>query len=497
MAKPTKTKKAPTSARKYAPSPGMQSHIESLGIKTVPQYLDWCLQHGFKKSIDKTWQQIKDETDLVRRQRADKVLADSKNRWKRPENEILAFLANPPDPGQSSKLNKKYSELSGAYWTAKGNNNVPIFGDMVRFLLKESDCLFEAVHNNKKFIEALPYLVKYKEQWVRPFDSWVAKSHNAKRQFASFIRHLFDKYNDIPAFMDRVWFGSQQNLTIDYLHQKWFIHLGTGQNMRTASDLPVSFTKKIAHHFCQAPENYSINEAIRWGQIHAWDGNAALCKAVNGSMLVRNFQNEEFWESVIRWFIANPLLDKAHVGPICDYLENQKFTRQALPGPDGVNRLAVKQPNLSMKKRDPESLLRSVHEWHRQLGREKKNAGQVWSPCGITPLDFVEGDVSKNWKKWTTVELLNSKELTAEGKSLSHCVSSYAFSCVNKRVSIWSLRYESHNTGLERRITIEIDLANRRIVQARGKFNCRPTEQETRVIERWARKELIGLSSWL
>ena len=47
-------------------------------------------------------------------------------------------------------------------------------------------------------------------------------------------------------------------------------------------------------------------------------------------------------------------------------------------------------------------------------------------------------------------ELASSYELLAVGQAMAHCVASYAPSCVQGRVSIWSLRVVD-STGLETR----------------------------------------------
>ena len=70
------------------------------------------------------------------------------------------------------------------------------------------------------------------------------------RQFASLIRFLFAKYDDIPAFMDSAW--NIHDGPYAAAHRRWYIHVGSGQNLRKC-DLPICYTNRMAHAFRRAP----------------------------------------------------------------------------------------------------------------------------------------------------------------------------------------------------------------------------------------------------
>ena len=166
--------------------------------------------------------------------------------------------------------------------------------------------------------------------------------------------------------MDCVWFDG--NVT----HQNWFKHIGTGQNIRTAPDIPIPAHEKRWHsHFLKAPRHYTIEEALRWGQVHALGGDRYLADALRGTRLTGTLSNDGFWLNVIRFFIANPMLDVSHVHPIIDYIWHQKYENRRVFVERGVAReIGPAQPNFSMRGRTPETLLRHVDEWHGELGRE-------------------------------------------------------------------------------------------------------------------------------
>ena len=213
-------------------------------------------------------------------------------------------------------------------------------------------------HNN--FIDGVAALARHSEDWVPP-------SHNPRKQFHHLACHLLAR-DDVPTFMDAAFFTSQ--MPEAGLHQAWFKYIGSGKNIRTA-DLPVALNKKSAHCFLAAPADLSIAHALRWGQVLGQGGSPALARAVIGTRLGQSFENEDFWSTAILFFVNNPMLDPAHVGPIVDFIYDQKYVPQqiVLPG-GGVEQRPPAQPNFSMKSRSIPKLLRQVDEWHEALARQ-------------------------------------------------------------------------------------------------------------------------------
>src|SRR6185312_16644857 len=94
-----------------------------------------------------------------------------------------------------------------------------------------------------------------------------------------------------------------------------------------------------------------------------------LARAIIATRLGRTFEHEDFWRTVVHFFVNHPELGLEHVGPIVDYLYNQRFVAQEVFVEEGdiTPELKPPQPNLSMKGRTPRSLLRQVGEWHAWL----------------------------------------------------------------------------------------------------------------------------------
>jgi hypothetical protein len=113
--------------------------------------------------------------------------------------------------------------------------------------------------------------------------------------------------------MDSVWFLGNGREAVR--QQGWFLHAATGQNIRTA-DLPLPFTKRMAHQFMEAPAGLTVEAALRWGQIHGFGSTERLARAIIGTRLGTDFEHDDFWTTVLQFFIANPMLDLAQVGPM-------------------------------------------------------------------------------------------------------------------------------------------------------------------------------------
>ena len=362
--------------------------------------------------------------------------------------------------------------------------------DLLLFMHRASDFLFESATIGGRELPYINGLIKLNDRrssWLAQPRSWRRQSHNARRQFSSFARHLVARF-PVPVFMDEAWLDAAPGTR---RARDWFVHIGLGKNIRTAKT-PIPLTKMMAHHFLEAPDTFGSMAAFRWGQVHALGGDRRLTEALLGSRLSNSFVHDDFWSSVIRFFIANPMLDRRHIGPIIDYLHDQKFESIEIVREDGtVASEAPPQPNLSMRGRSPSALLNAVERWHGELGRRTKLTGQTFKRSGHKGLRLTNADGALTWQ---LRELLSEAELAAEGRALHHCVVSYASSCAAGECSIWSMERRT-DTGLAKHQTVEV--RNSQIVQCRGKFNRLPTAREIAVLETWARHAGLKLGAYV
>ena len=128
-----------------------------------------------------------------------------------------------------------------------------------------------------RFAHALLALSAHQASWVRRPGNWEPRTHNAYRQFHSLVRHLIARY-DVPAFMNTAWL---EGLTpAGVVHQRWFIHVAQGGNLRTAEGLPIPLTRRQAHLYLQAPGTSTCcrrsagPRSSTWAETSAWSARS-------------------------------------------------------------------------------------------------------------------------------------------------------------------------------------------------------------------------------
>jgi hypothetical protein len=480
-----------------APDPGLLAHIAALGLTNVEDYVAWCVRHGFSRRTGKNSRQRLKERAFATAAAADRRLAQQKRETRSPEKTITSILRGQLEEGAVTQpYLKAISRVARAAPPSPRTRQA--FLDLLLHAGRCAD-LFAAgpviPHYGRgdanTFVGGLLALAQHAQDWLRPPGDWKPRTHNSHRQFSSLARHLLAHW-PVPTFMDSVWFKGFADEALR--HQRWFLHIGRGENIRTA-DLPLPYTKRMAHHFLQAPADFTVEAALRWGQIHGLGGDARLARAVSATRLGSDFAHEEFWVTVLRFFIANPMLDVAHIGPILDYIHQQRFVAQEVFVAPGVReRRGPPQPNFTMKGRTPASLLRQVEAWHRTLARVQQPQAE-WPASGIKGFTFVEGsERGGSLKVWTITELRDTRALVAEGRLMKHCVASYASSCARGDCSIWALEVETFE-GRAKVLTVEVRNSLKLICQARGKCNALPAEKHRGILRRWAEQAGLQLAS--
>ncbi|NOT42545.1 MAG: hypothetical protein HOP13_18880 [Alphaproteobacteria bacterium] len=479
--------------------PVIARHIRDLGLRDVPAYFEWCARNGVAVSLDKSAEARAAEVALVA---AAMASADARSKLHRnPRRFIAEACAGRIDPAAVDRPG--WREVAQAI--SRSKDGAGERESLAAFLLRferVSNLLFETVtvlHTPMLYLEGLIRLHERRGQWLRDPLAWKVSSHNAGRQFSALARHLLARY-DVPLFLDSAWLRGDRGAS---RFRDWFVHIGLGHNMRTAKT-PYPMTKMIAHHFVSAPADFSIEGALMLADIKAMNGGERLAAALMGTRLgqrvERDPERRAFWLSVYRFFIANPMLDLAHAGPIVDFLNFQKYeSQEVMVGPNRAETRPPPQPNLTMTRRTPDSLLRQVEDWHGALRAVRANADRFWKTSGIPGLTLQKGsrDDPDRLQLWTFRELLSGQDLIDNGRALKHCVASYAHSCARGACSIWSLEMRMGN---ERRgdpvLTVEVD-ANRVVVQARGRANRRPDEGEQAMLETWMKKGALKPGNYL
>ncbi|HZT42439.1 MAG TPA: PcfJ domain-containing protein [Chthonomonadaceae bacterium] len=483
-------------------------HIRKLGLESLESYATWCRCHGFSDSLYKGREQWEQELRAAERERAAQALMAARRLHHKPEELIRAIYEKrvPWSALRNAYQQKIHQLFAGMKERPRAQEallrllRLSKTGDL---LSVEPAIAYLGPQPGNTFPDGLFRLALRHREWIRAPEDWKPELHNARRQFSALTRHLLARY-DVPLFLDAAWFEGDNETARQ--HQQWFMHIGQGQNIRTA-ELPVALTKKAAHHFLQAPRDITIVGALRWGQIHGMGGDEYLARAICGSRLAEILPDEPFWATVLQFFASQPRLASAQIGPMMDYIYHQKFVFEEILGPRGVvTYLGPPQPEFSMKGRTEAALQRLVEAWHVQLAREPKRPRLEWAPAGIGAFRLLQRGPEDRVSCWIIEELLSSKELQEEGKAMHNCVAAYSALCAQGRRSIWSLKLATSHDGVRHHVlTIEVDTARRSIVQVRGPCNQHPEGKQAgerlqtamEMLRRWAEQQNLSITRYV
>ncbi|QDT44112.1 hypothetical protein Pan241w_42180 [Gimesia alba] len=495
---------------KPAADPDLRNHIQHLGLESVEEYRQWCVQHGFRTHLQKSRQQLRNELLHYRQTVVQSTLQQRKQQQRMLVEKLSGICSEETrkktiaDP-LLRQICKLYQTRKGSIERTKLNRNafLRLVAHLIcckaKFIYHSYAMMQPGYHWGIPYLDALVFIVENAESWIRPIEAWRPCGSNAYRQFASLLRHLFVKYQ-LPLFFDSAWLVNDAPECRNW--RKWYLDVGSGRNIRH-SRLPIPYTKKMAHHFMRAPQDLTILQAIRWGQILGMGGDARLARCFLRTKIAEMFLHNEFWSTVIHWFVQHSWLNRDQITSIVEYLIFQRYGIEVIPNdywtfPEDLlkdNSAVISE--YAMKGRTARSLLRDLAWWHRQQELAKREADRKWEPSGISEFDYQDqGQGNQTGKRWMIRELLNSQELQREGDQMRHCVGSYVSTCASRESSIWSMEIEMHN-GFKKAITIQVVNDSRMIWQARGKANRYPNSRERAVIQRWADTNELTVASYV
>jgi len=484
------------------------SHFRQLGIDNVKTYRRWCVDNGFGRGLNKNKANRSAELSVAQRRKNSSANEFQRLCQRQPIEALQAVCEGTVT--QSDIRNPELLAFSKALTAAAKAKHEPLLNRRIlsrsikqlskrraKFIGSANSQRSSAASNSGTLL-AVARIVQYCSRWVRPLEQWQPRSKSPRRQFESLLQHLFSKYEPMPTFFQQVWASNENTMS---RYRLWYVRVANGQNLRKC-DLPIPYTSRMAHWFMRAPDNFSVPQALRFGQVIGLGGDQRIANLIATTRLADNFSNDEFWVTVIRWFMKQPLLDPVQIGPIVDYINFQRFEPEQglfhLGRQNDADDQAFepRQPNFSMRGRTATTLLRQVNRWHQRLANDNRHQVSAWLSSGIPEFSLLEGgeasvdqtaQVANNEsvKHWIIRELLSTKSLAIEGRQLNHCVASYAGSCRTRRSSIWTMELERFS-GIKKLLTIEVNLMTRTVVQIRGKNNRMPNEVERKIIQRWA-----------
>lgn len=333
---------------------------------------------------------------------------------------------------------------------------------------------------------------------IRSMYTYKVKSYNDEKQLNNFIKHLFVKYHTPQFLYEAVKKNKWQAANhVEESKRKilthWFITVAQGGSFQKVSkDV---FTKKEAVCYLnltdgEADTNVYIAKFLAAGVPKSFTifllDRLSYLKIINMFECVKSDSFKDMLNFFSKYYKDFP---KEELMSVLDYIYHIK-------GTVGVD------DNFRFKGRTPASIIKLSNEWHIAKQKAKLGSHVEWAGSGIK-----EWSCTHNKIDWKIYELKTNKELYNEGKKQKHCVYGYVERCAEGFTYIFTMRSEyngtwdnaedvaKYNSFLGSTITIEVS-KNRSIVQVRGRFNRRATEEEQKIIKLWAAEKGLEYRSW-
>jgi hypothetical protein len=306
-------------------------------------------------------------------------------------------------------------------------------------------------------------------EWVRPPAAWEPQGKSKQRLFRGLAEHVLGRYR-MPPFIWSAFLAEEDAPILACV----VVHVAGGGSLYQAVKsglLPIPFTRAMCHALLTSAGEARFLDVVRKVQVQAAGGDGRLFRAwitTRAGRRLHTREDEAFWHTVLGWFCAHPAVSVTEVGPLVDYIEHRRA-----------------EAGFSMKGRAAPALLRAMREWHERLAKERGAAGRIFAPSGLQPMDIDRS--RRDWRGdpvvevWHFREILDARTLADEGRAMGHCVYSYAREIEAGQSAIWTLTLRD-DKGHWRRLTIEVRLSTRQIVQARGRFNAKVEPRDLLVL---------------
>lgn len=320
------------------------------------------------------------------------------------------------------------------------------------------------------------HFLRYKHQQIRNYEDWcyTKKSKDVSKAQLELARHLFAKY-PVPKYLEQTFLDPE-----DKTYKSWYLSVAQGKSLYKTCTKGI-LTKQETHYFLKAPNSLNVVQAIWWAKTMSLCGDIGVSFKIAQSPLTRFSYADQFWNEVLRFFVVNSVSLK-EMEELIDYIRT----------------IHTENPSWSIKKRSLDSIRRASEKWHRDLAKLKQIGGGIWEGMGIPVWTFTTGKYDPNPSEntetiWKIEEITTGDALAREGNEMRHCVLSYKESCKRGHTSIFTMRSDTVLKSNRRHLTIEVTRATKAIVQARGLANRLPRNDESTILQKWAKDNQLTI----
>lgn len=331
-------------------------------------------------------------------------------------------------------------------------------------------------------------------QEMKDKTKWKAKSHNEEKQIEEYITYVYFKY-EAPKFAveaikkemknylelvqkkeqdkrkDSIDFCNRQILNLE----KYFFTRKTGTELDLIENKDVFRTIQEGCGYYELLKGILTKKEIRY--LIFDNKREKISDAVHEAKLKNIIENKEFIEYILdrysfetfeRYKEAYIYLMKHNVNKnewteLLDYITS----KIRLKGHMFIDDKIIEKKDYF--KRSINKIREESDLWHIAQIKMKEQKYVSWNS---TIEDLI---ITKANNIWTIEELCSTTALLKEGKTMKHCVGSYAKKCFNGESKIVSVKKDG-----ESHITLEI--RNNKLVQAKTKYNNSPQGVELSII---------------
>jgi len=311
--------------------------------------------------------------------------------------------------------------------------------------------------------------------WMRSPMTWRPRGKSRWSLFKSLACHVMSFWPIAPSLFSAFLLAHRDREGAAAICVPLLVHIAKGGSRSEAVDkglTPGPITRNGWHAFLNSPVDLDFIQAFRRAQLIGLGKNGRdaerLIQHRLGSSLRRTDEGKLY--ELFSWLARHDLdeLGDRDLSRVLRLIENKQR----------------EEPTWSLDGRTPRSVLAL---WKRELSMLEGPLLRRIAPTEPFPLPakvlvLVDGQGPDTGdSSWTVDHITNFDALRREGRAMRHCVAWHALDVLEGRCSFWSLRHHD-----QRRLTLEMDHLTEMIVQAKGKRNREPTEEEQAVLMRMA-----------
>lgn len=317
-----------------------------------------------------------------------------------------------------------------------------------------------------RIARALALVGGQRERFLRPLEAFASTTRQPETWLFELCTHLLAEF-PVPRFVLSVFTRPEAHPNL----QGFFARLGQGESVRALFPM-VPLTKRAAHVFRAARPRLGVFEALRFAQGTALAGDEGFGHRLAATAVGKRtfpLEVESFLQRSLPWLAAQRKVPRDQLDEVLTW---------ALPRAEADARF-------SLGGRTFENAL-ALARRERALGAVSRAA---FEPSGILGGRFEVGGVV-----WQVQELCTPLALFEEGQRMEHCVFDYVEEVRGHECAIFSL-LRCEGPTVRAALTLEVSLPERALVQALGKHNRPPFDEELAALSRWCEESGLTLET--